>query len=108
MGLQPYKFEPVRELDSELRPDHSEDIEKTSQSQDIRAGNKNWCQYGLCSENEEWEIDCLCCREVDAIEDEKFAALFILIFFVASLFSWRQNSVDYKVSNFFFLVVVAN
>ena len=68
MGLQPYKFEPVRELDSELRPDHSEDIEKTSQSQDIRAGNKNWCQCGLCSENEERERDCLCCREVDAMK----------------------------------------
>ena len=61
----------MRELDSELRPDHSEDIEKTSQSQDIRAGNKNWCQCGLCSENEERERG-LCCREVDAIEDEKF------------------------------------
>ena len=67
MGLQPYKFESVRELESESEvPDHSEDIEKTSQSQDIRAGNKNWCQCGLCSENEERERDCLCCREVDA------------------------------------------
>ena len=48
---------PVRELDSELQPDHSEDIEETSQSQDIRGGNKNWCQCGLCSENEEQERD---------------------------------------------------
>ena len=100
MGLQLYKFQPVRELDSELRPDHSEDIEKTSQSHDIRAGNKNWCQYGLCGENEERERDFLCWREVDAIEDEKFTALFILIFFVASLFSCRQNNVNYKVLNF--------
>ena len=87
MGLQPYKFEPVRELDSELRPDHIKDIEKASQSQDIRAGYKNWCQCGLCSENDKRERDGLCSREVDAIEDEKFTALFILIFFVASLFS---------------------
>ena len=72
---------PVRKLDSELRPDHSEDTEKTSKSQEIRNGNQNWCQCGLCSENEERERDCLCCREVDAIEDEKFTALFILIFF---------------------------
>ena len=75
-------------------------IQKTSQSQEIRAGNKNWCQCGLCSENEEREIDCLCCREVDAIEDEKFTGLFISIFFVASLFSCRQNNVNYKVLNF--------
>ena len=54
----------------------------------------------MCSENEERERDCLCCREVGSIEDEKFTGLFILIFFVASLFSCRQNNVNYKVLNF--------
>ena len=97
MDLQPYKFEPVRELDSELRPDHSEDIEKTSQSQDIRAGNKNCCQCGLCSENEERERDCLCCREVDAIEDEKFI-MFIMFIMLSCLTC--LSCFDYHVLNF--------
>ena len=78
MGSQPSQVRASAEVDSESEvPDHSEDIEKTSQSQEISAGNKNWCQCGLCSENEEREIDCLCCRVVDAIEDKKFTGLFI-------------------------------
>ena len=32
----------------------------------IRIGNLVWCKYGHCK-NEAREIDCLCCREVDAI-----------------------------------------
>ena len=32
----------------------------------IRIGNLDWCKFGLCKK-EAREIDCLCCREVDAI-----------------------------------------
>ena len=32
----------------------------------IRTGNLNWCKCGHCK-NEARDIDCLCCREVDAI-----------------------------------------
>ena len=32
----------------------------------IRIGNLNWCKCGHCK-NEAREIDCLCCREVDAM-----------------------------------------
>ena len=32
----------------------------------IKIGNLNWCKCGHCK-NEVREIDCLCCRKVDAI-----------------------------------------
>ena len=39
--------------------------------QNIRIGNVDWCKCGYCKK-EVREIDCLCCRELDAISDEKF------------------------------------
>ena len=32
----------------------------------IRKGNLDWCKCGHCK-NEVREIDCLCCKEVDAV-----------------------------------------
>ena len=32
----------------------------------FRIGNLDWCKYGLCK-NKAREIDCLCCREVNAM-----------------------------------------
>ena len=41
---------------------------------DIRIGNVNWCKCRCCKK-EVREIDYLCCREVDAISDEKFKGI---------------------------------
>ena len=93
MGLHAYKFEPVLELDSE-------DIESS------KSRNSCWKQKLVSMWVVQWEWRArkrlfICCREVvDAIKDEKFTGLFILIFFVASVFSCRQNNVNYKVLNF--------
>ena len=43
-----------------------------SQSEDHRLGHIGWCSRGICRE-ESREVDCLCCRVVDAIFDEQFS-----------------------------------
>ena len=43
--------------------------------EEFRVGNLKWCTCELCK-SEYREIDCLCCKEVDAISDEQFAGKF--------------------------------
>ena len=59
---------------------------------DIRIGNVNWCKCRHCKK-EAWEIDCLCCREVDAISDEEFEG--ILKGFV---FTWIMKEIINTIS----------
>ena len=74
-GLQPYQFEPEK---PHLTSSSSENSEEESEQQESdhqetsRAGNKLWCACEKCR-TETREVDCLCCQEVAAISEEKFA-----------------------------------
>ena len=74
LSLQPYQFEPERESGSESESEVNNDINEKSTTKHLEAcvGNCNWCECGKCSGIEERDLDCLCCREVAAIDDEKF------------------------------------
>ena len=41
---------------------------------DIRIGNVDWWKCGYCKK-EATEVDCFCCREVNAISDKKFEGI---------------------------------
>ena len=75
IGLEPYKFEPERKLNLEdCSGDESEGSEKerVEPQGNSRAGSNVWCKCDQCH-CEKREIDCLCCKEVAALGDEKFA-----------------------------------
>lgn len=75
--LEPYQFEPIKQGSNE---NSQQPVAKETPVQDflikhwenLRVGNTEWCSCGGCKE-EKREIDCLCCREVDAITDEQFS-----------------------------------
>ena len=76
--LQPFQFESEKKKSNgnhEKETKHSH-ASKASQLiyQNIRIGNVDWCKCGYCKK-EVREIDCLCCRELDAISDEKFEGI---------------------------------
>ena len=76
--LQPFQFEPEKEKSNgshEKEAKHSHAFRASAADlSDIRIGNVDWCKCGYCKK-EVREIDCLCCREVDAIPDEKFKGI---------------------------------
>ena len=74
LSLQPYQFEPERESGSESESEVNNDINKESTAKylEARVGNCIWCECGKCGAIEEREVDCLCCREVAVIDEEKF------------------------------------
>ena len=76
--MQPYQYEPGNDnespdsaSESDILPDElsSDDENDTNR----RSGNKEWCQCGTCKK-EIFEIDCLCCQEVAATSDDRFAS----------------------------------
>ena len=76
--LQPFQFEPEKKKSNgnhkkETKHSHAS---RASQPiyQNIRIGNVDWCKCGYCKK-EVREIDCLCCRELDGISDEKFEGI---------------------------------
>ena len=80
-SLQPYKFEPekyVSETDDEDTESITEDEESSDDDTDkessIRVKTLHWCSCSNCK-IEEREIDCLCCQEVAALNEniEKFS-----------------------------------
>ena len=85
MGLQPYQFEPEKpHLTSSSSENSEEESEQqeSNQQETSRAGNKLWCVCENCR-TETREIDCLCCQEVAAISEEKFAGKSDLIIFIS-------------------------
>ena len=54
-------------------------IEREVLEEVVRVGSSEWCKCGSCSKEEEREIDCLCCQEVAAINDNKFDGNFALL-----------------------------
>ena len=91
LGLEPYQFEPTKKVSHE-NPHQLEGNQKLTQEEcflikhweNLRVGNTGWCSCEGCKE-EKREIDCLCCREVDAITDEQFSGIYI--FYVQSILS---------------------
>ena len=79
LGLEPYQFEPIKQLDIEnsqnsVAKDNivQEECFLIKHWQNVRNGNTEWCSCKNCKD-EKREIDCLCCKEVDAITDEQFS-----------------------------------
>ena len=80
LKLEAFQFEPTKhdnENENVILGDETEVYEvqeqqnqPTAESQ-ARIGNLNWCSCTNCK-IETREIDCLCCKEVDAISDEQF------------------------------------
>ena len=73
--LQTFQFEPEKEKsngnhEKETKHSHASAADLSN----IRIGNVDWCKCRYCKK-EAREIDCLCCREVDAIPDEKFEGI---------------------------------
>ena len=80
MGLEPYQFEPRKSNWSTFDKGEYDENEMQENSslnahEEFRVGNLKWCTCELCK-SEYREIDCLCCKEVDAISDEQFAGKF--------------------------------
>ena len=75
-ALQPYQFEPEKEV-SDTDDDNTESIIENEDSIDddddeepkYRAGTLDWCSCSNCK-IEEREIDCLCCQEVAALNEK--------------------------------------
>ena len=67
--LQPFQFEPEQKktCGNESHEKETKHIHASAANLlHIRKGNLDQCKYGHCK-NEAREIDCLCCRELDAI-----------------------------------------
>lgn len=78
LGLQPYMFEPEREILSESDNDsdlEAEDNEAEAagavggQPDDWRLGNTDWCECGMCGALDTAR-ECICCREMSVLEDK--------------------------------------
>ena len=77
-AAEPYMFEPEN---SDSSPDQTFEAESSTQevqspaaavaSESARVGNLDWCVCSKCKQMAR-EIDCLCCKEVDAIAESKF------------------------------------
>lgn len=90
LGLEPYQFEPIKEIDQHHQLLRENDttgcfLIKHWETLNIRIGSTDWCECNGCVE-EKREIDCLCCREVDAITDEQFSGSFYHYFFFKGFF----------------------
>ena len=71
MNLEPYQFEPTKEVENTNKESEINIDEKSFCSEELpRAGHVGWCMCKNC-QVELREIDCLYCKEVDAIPDEK-------------------------------------
>ena len=79
LKLEAFQFEPTKkdfENENETLGDATEINEVQEQQQptvknQACIGNLNWCSWTNCKIKTR-EIDCLCCKEVDAISDEQF------------------------------------
>ena len=81
LSLEPYRFEPTKvsscatnsfeETDEEKENDHFKCSKPASEN---RCGTQSWC---TCTHShvEVREIDCLCCKEVEASEESKFEGI---------------------------------
>ena len=80
LKLEPYQFEPEKanfpENENDEEQVSSVDLCKQTEEK-MRLHSLSWCLCGSCKE-ERREIDCLCCKEVDAISDEQFSGIFQL------------------------------
>ena len=97
--LQPYQFEPeVENFSYGTESDSDEassifDDEVRIESKD-RVGGKQWCSCGCCQE-ESREVDCLCCKEVSAIDEVKFEGKYLYScellhrILVSTTYSWQ-------------------
>ena len=73
MRLEPYQFGPKNYEKSQEGSSQTqkENIFLVNHWENIRVGKIEWYTCKNCRA-ESQEIDCLCCREVDAISDEQF------------------------------------
>ena len=70
--LYPYMFElekEVIEVTSDESSDDEEEFFDALSEKDMRMGKIDWCQSGNCKIVKR-EIDCLCCCEVDALNNK--------------------------------------
>ena len=75
-GLEPYNFEPeAKTKQKQIRKTST--VECSVTDTPSRVGHIAWCNCSSCVE-ETREIDCLCCSEIQAIEEEKFEGIFFL------------------------------
>ena len=76
MGLEHYQFEPTKKnyekLQKGISQTQKENIFPINHWENLWFGKIEWCTCKNCRA-ETWEIDCLSCREVDAITDEQFS-----------------------------------
>ncbi|WAR18486.1 hypothetical protein MAR_033417 [Mya arenaria] len=75
LNIQAYRFEPQRDTDDENSETDGDTDEESLQDHNIigndRVGNVGaWCLCGCCSDMQK-EIDCLCCRELVAINGKE-------------------------------------
>ena len=77
MGLEPYQFELRKSTfgNGEYNENEMQENSSLNAHKEFRVGNLKWCTCELCK-SEYREIDCLCCKEVDAISDEQFVSKF--------------------------------
>ena len=81
MRLEPYQFEPRKSNWSTFDKGEYDENEMQENSslnahEEFHVGNLKWCTCELCK-SEYREIDCLCCKEVDAKSDENLPGSFI-------------------------------
>ena len=76
MEPEPYQFEPTKKKYEKSQEGSSQTQKENTflinHRENIRVGKIEWCTCKNCRV-ESREIDCLCCREVDAISDEQFS-----------------------------------
>ena len=79
--LQPFQFEPeATNITSQECSNTTENEQIINLSNTVRIDNLDWCQCMNCH-NEKREIDCLCCREVSALQDDNFEGIYITCYF---------------------------
>ena len=80
--LQPFQFEPqaTNITTSQECSNTTENEQIINLSNTVRIDNLDWCQCMNCH-NEKREIDCLCFREVSALQDDNFEGIYITCYF---------------------------
>ena len=73
--IEPYAYEPLRERESQASGQESD------LAQENRLGNAEWCQCCNCENwSEQTNRDCVCCVELDEVNDKLQGRFFLIIF----------------------------
>ena len=90
LSLEPYRFEPTKVSSSatnsveETNEEKKKHFKCSKPASENRCGTLSWCTCTHCHV-ELREIDCLCCKEVEALEESKFEVLtHTVYYFLAS------------------------